>query len=216
MKIAIWNLMRPNAKTIERNQLFLDKLKEAAADIIILTETNSVIQPEGNYHSLSSAQLVGTDQNIDYKQGECRVEIFSRYPFVRQIQTTDPSMSVCGEVETPYGPLIVYGTVIGDLGGRGGTFKEDFETQSEELTKLVKQGNVLLGGDLNISFPEPVYPSHDAADNATTLFKNLSLTNLTKHFPNNAIHCVICSSFIKNKNIQSAAQGLIRESLIIV
>lgn len=201
MKISLWNLMRPHPGSNSRNQFFIDRLNEENADILILTETNTLIKPDGDYHSLSSTRLSGEIKGVKYKEGECRVMVFSKYPFIRLITTANPEMSVCGEVETPFGKLIVYGTVIGDLGGRGGSFKEDLAVQSEELTQLAKQGNVLFGGDLNISFTGPVYPSRDAADKATTLFKNLSLNNLTQHFPNNAVHCVISNSFIENKHI---------------
>ena len=43
MKITIWNLMRPNAGTTERNNLFLETLQKLDSDVVILTETNSIV-----------------------------------------------------------------------------------------------------------------------------------------------------------------------------
>lgn len=206
MKILVWNLMRPNVGTASRSKFFLDRLTEENADIIILTETNTLIHPQGNYYSLSSAALPNKHEGIEYKEGERLVMIFSRYAFIREITTSDPATSVCGEVETPLGKLIIYGTVIGCLGGMKEPFNKDLETQSLELVELVKQGSVLFGGDLNISFSK-AYPTRDAVATCTKLFDKLSLTNLTQHFPNNAIHCVISNSFIENKNIEGCRES---------
>jgi exonuclease III len=53
MKIATWNLERLIKR---KNQLLLDKLVDINADILILTETNSIIQLE-NYTCISTDLL---------------------------------------------------------------------------------------------------------------------------------------------------------------
>ncbi len=201
MQITIANLMRPNAGTILRNRFFIDKLRESNADIIILTETNSVIGPERDYHSLSSASLYQVPGEIDYKERECRVSIFSKYPFIRQLPTQDPTMTVCGEVQTPFGALVIYGTVIGDLGGKGGSFKNDLDVQFAELEQLAKQNNVLFAGDLNISFSGYIYPSREEVNRTKAMFEKLSLSNLTHDLANNAIHCLISDGFLTQRRI---------------
>jgi hypothetical protein len=202
MKIAIWNLMRPNSKTIERNSLFLDTLNQIDPDIIILTETNSIIDFGDKYFSVSTKPLPKLLDKYTYKQGENRVTIFSKFPFVRQIPTADSYTSVCVETKTPLGQLIIYGTIIGFLGGLLEPFKSDLEKQTLDLTQLAKQGNVCFGGDLNIAFSGRAYPSKIVVENVTELFDNLDLTNLTKDFENSAIHCVISNSFLENKQVE--------------
>jgi hypothetical protein len=49
LKIATWNLDRPNRSTELKNKRILDALKKIGADIWILTETNSCICPGEEY-----------------------------------------------------------------------------------------------------------------------------------------------------------------------
>ena len=49
--------MRPNSKTVEKNSLFLDTLNQIDPDIIILTETNSIIDFGDKYFSVSTTAL---------------------------------------------------------------------------------------------------------------------------------------------------------------
>lgn len=62
MKIATWNLERLIKR---KNQLLLDKLVNINADILILTETNSIIQLE-NYTCISTDILPTDFDNIKY------------------------------------------------------------------------------------------------------------------------------------------------------
>ena len=194
--------MRPNSKTVERNSLFLDTLNQIDSDIIILTETNSIIDFGEKYFSVSTNPLPKLVDKYTYELGENRVTIFSKFPFVRQIPIADSYTSVCAEIETPFGQLIIYGTIIGFLGGLLEPFKSDLEKQTLDLTQLVGQGNVFFGGDLNIAFSGRAYPSKLVVEKVAELFDNLALTNLTKEFDNSAIHCVISNSFLENKKVE--------------
>lgn len=201
MKISIWNLMRPNSKTIDRNALFINTINKIDPDILILTETNSVIDFGNKYFSISSKSLPDSFEGYAYKPGENRVTIFSKFPFKRQIATTDIYTSVCAETETPFEKLIIYGTIIGFLGGLLAPFESDLKKQSLELTKLAEQGNICLGGDLNISFSGRAYPSKTIINEVSEFFKNLAMTNLSGHFCNNAIHAIISKNFLGNKKV---------------
>jgi len=81
MKISTWNLMRPNARTIKRNQFFLATLEDLDSDIIVLTETNAVIRLSDKYHSVASLPVQPKFEGIAYEEGENRVTIFSKFPF---------------------------------------------------------------------------------------------------------------------------------------
>ena len=202
MKISVWNLMRPNSKTVERNSLFLDTLNQIDPDIIILTETNSIIDFGDKYFSVSTTALPELVDKYSYEQGENRVTIFSKYPFVRQIPTVDSYTSVCAETETPFGQLIIYGTIIGFLGGLLEPFESDLKKQTLELTQLVGQGNICFAGDLNISFSGKAYPSKLVVKNVSELFDNLAMKNLTKDFNDSAIHSIISNSFLENIKVE--------------
>jgi hypothetical protein len=66
MRIATWNLQRLEKR---KNQLILDKLVDINADILVLTETNSIIQLD-NYTCVSTDLLPTNFDDIKYNVGE--------------------------------------------------------------------------------------------------------------------------------------------------
>ncbi len=50
--------------------------------------------------------------------GEVWAAIWSRFPILQELEVSDPIRSVCVELETPFGGLIVYGTVLPWLSDR--------------------------------------------------------------------------------------------------
>ena len=195
--------MRPNSKTLERNKLFFDTLNQIDPDIIILTETNSIIDFGEKYFSVSTTLLPKLVDKYTYKPGENRVTIFSKFPFIRQIQTADSYTSVCAETMTPFGQLIIYGTIIGYLGGLLEPFESDLKKQTLDLTQIAKKGNICFCGDLNIAFSGRAYPNKPIVKNVSDLFDKLALTNLTKDFNDSAIHAVVSNSFLNNKQFKA-------------
>lgn len=81
MKIAIWNLMRPNAKTVDRNRLFINTINKIDLDIIILTETNSIIEFGDKYFSASTKSLPVKYEDFSYEAGQNRATILSKFLF---------------------------------------------------------------------------------------------------------------------------------------
>ena len=200
MKISVWNLMRPNANTIKRNKLFIKTLQEIDPDIVVLTETNTVIDLGDNYYSVSTLPLPKVIDDVKFKQGENRVTIFSKTPFIKNIPTADAYTSVCAETLTALGPIIIYGTIIGYLGGNKEPFKEDLEKQTLDITGLTKHGNLCFAGDLNVAFSGYPYPSPTIIDDVSKRFEDLDLKIVTKDCKDSAIHAVISNSFLNPLN----------------
>ena len=200
MKISVWNLMRPNASTIERNKLFLKTLQDIDPDIVVLTETNSVINLGDNYYSVSTLPLPDVIKDVKFKQGENRVTIFSKTPFVKNIPTADAYASVCAETLTALGPIIIYGTIIGYLGGKKEPFKDDLEKQFLDISSLAKYGNLCFAGDLNVAFSGSAYPSRLIVNDVSKRFDDLDLKIVTKDCKDSAIHAVISNLFINRFN----------------
>ena len=188
--------MRPNASTIERNKLFLKTLQDIDSDIVVLTETNSVINLGDNYYSVSTLPLPEVIKDVKFKQGENRVTIFSKTAFIKNIPTVDAYTSVCAETLTALGPIIIYGTIIGYLGGNRKPFEEDLEKQTLDISDLVKHGNLCFAGDLNVAFSGSAYPSKLIVDDVSKRFDDLDLKIVTKDFKDSAIHAVISNSFL--------------------
>jgi endonuclease/exonuclease/phosphatase family metal-dependent hydrolase len=117
MKIATWNVERPKLNGWTRNPRIIAKLHEVNADLWILTETNTAISPGDNFFSAA------TLPELNYhKLGESYATIWTRWPMLRNIKTYSSEMAVCIEVESPIGPMIVYGSIItyaNDKGSQG-------------------------------------------------------------------------------------------------
>lgn len=106
VRIATWNLERPTQKGWIKNQRRLDKIREINADVWVLTETNAVIALPNDYRSVASDSISGY-----HKKGENLSTIWSRWK-LRSIPTFDPRWAVCAEVDSPFGAMIIYGTII--------------------------------------------------------------------------------------------------------
>ena len=197
MKILTWNIERPK----NENQLILDKLAEYNADIVILTETNVIINPGKEYISIASKTLTKGYAGINYQAGENRTTIWTKYKTSAQHKTYDNYTSVCAQIETPHGPLNVYATIIGVFGGLGERFKSDLKNQLSDFEKLSSKNPHCIVGDLNVTFSGRVYPSHDARNKLNNAFEKLKLTNLTSEIENNVEHIVLSKDFIQNKKV---------------
>lgn len=106
LRIATWNLERPKPNARSKNLLRIEKIREIDADVWVLTETSSAIALDG-YVSLASETQPGY-----HSTGESFATIWSRWPIRRKLPTFDPFFSVCAEVDSPAGPMIVFGTII--------------------------------------------------------------------------------------------------------
>lgn len=197
MKILIWNIERPK-KAI---QLIPDKLVEYNADIIVLTETNTIINPGAAYSSIETEELTKGHDGIDYQVGENRTTIWTKYKVSERHKTYDNYTSVCAQIETPHGSLNVYATIIGVFGGMGERFKSDLQNQLLDFERLPSENSLCIVGDLNVTFSGRAYPSHEARDKLNAAFEKLNLTNLTAEIENNVDHIVLSKDFIQNKKV---------------
>lgn len=197
MKILTWNIERPK----KSNQLIIDKLAEYNADIVVLTETNTLINPDTEYSSIETETLIKGYDGIDYRVGENRTAIWTKYKTIEQHKTYDNYTSVCAQIETPYGSLNVYATIIGVFGGLGERFKSDLKNQLSDLEKLSSENPLCIVGDLNVTFSGRVYPSHDARNRLNAAFEKLKLINLTSEMENNIDHIILSKDFIQNKKV---------------
>ena len=117
LRIATWNLERPKLNGVAKNSRRLEKILEINADLWVLTETSSAIALEG-YAGLASGSEPGY-----HSAGENFVTIWSRWPIRCQIPTFDQTFTVCAEIDSPFGPMVVFGTIItyANDGGPNGT-----------------------------------------------------------------------------------------------
>ncbi|MEY3898783.1 MAG: hypothetical protein RLZZ214_4305 [Verrucomicrobiota bacterium] len=114
MRIATWNIERPDPADTARNRARMEKIREIDADLWILTETHEVIDLSNTHHGAAT-----TFSARKPLPGEACATVWSRWPIQHSIDTSDPSEAVCVEVAHPDGPLLVYGSIIAYAGYRG-------------------------------------------------------------------------------------------------
>ncbi len=199
MKIVNWNVGRPSkTKAIE----IVKKLNQIDADILVLTETNEKLISFDNYSSISTKYIENDfdgKNTILYKEGEIRTTIWTKYRITNSYQTSDEYTSVCADVETSFGTLMVYGTIIGVFNGLNKRYHSDLENQMNDFEQLFKNKNVCLIGDYNTSFSGHPYPSKIARKKIKTFLDMFCLTNLTGQINDNVCHIAISSNYLEKK-----------------
>lgn len=106
MRIATWNLAKPRRPGKKWHALE-QQLHAIGADVWILTETNSQLSPGLAYSGWHTTPIE------EYHHGpECRTSIWTKLQVVRQISVLDAETCVCVELESQYGPMLVFGAVI--------------------------------------------------------------------------------------------------------
>lgn len=198
MRIATWNLQRIDKR---KNQLILDKLVDINADILVLTETNSIIQLE-NYTCISTDLLPTDFDDIKYNFGENRVSILTKYKATTQHKTFDSYSTVCSDIETPYGLLTVYGSIIGVFANRQPRFDNDLNGQLADFEKIFPGRQVCFAGDLNVTFSGRPWPSNKARQILVDAFNKYNLTNTTSNIADTVDHIVLSNEFLDNKHLE--------------
>ena len=196
MKIATWNIERPT-QSGQKSTAIVDYLKKLNADVLVLTETNKFINLGAEYE-LFHTEIFSGDF---YKSGDRQVTVFSKYPIVRHIPTFRADTSLCLVIDTPYGELVVYGTIIGNFGNGGDQFKLDLEKQLTDFECIGKTQNFCVIGDLNISFSDDVYFTKDGRKKLRNSFEQLGMKIMTEQITQNIDHIVLTKEFIASKKI---------------
>src|SRR5687768_1886217 len=108
MRLATWNLERPRLGSWSKLPALHDRLREISADVWILTETNaqSIALHDTHPHAVFTPPVDG-----HHYPGECWTGIHSRWP-LSPLPTSTPDVAAAVRIDTPYGPLVVYGTVL--------------------------------------------------------------------------------------------------------
>ena len=197
MKILTWNIERLK----KGKDKVLSAITKLDADILILTETNIVINPGAKYNCVATKKLPLQYDGINYKEEENRTTIWSKYSIIDTTETHDNYTSVCADVATEYGNLKVYGTIIGIFGGIGERFTNDLEGSLSDFKKFDRSQSICIAGDLITFLSGYVYPSHKARNSLLEAFDELDMECVTKGLKENVDHIALSKHFILNKNI---------------
>ena len=155
LSIANWNLQRVTPVKA-RGQRITEECEKVDADIWFLIETHQDLIPHQGYTSRFS----GTP-NRESKPGEKWSAIWSRWPMEPlEGYVSDHSRCVAGRIlETPFGELIHYGTVLpwntdlrAEVSSSFEAFSEALSVQKSDWLRLQKDfpnATLIVAGDFN-------------------------------------------------------------------
>lgn len=199
MIIATWNVERLKHKTsLERIKA---ECEQIGADILVLTETDQRLRP--NFKYCYETPLLAAIQPDYYAPTENRVSIYTNYPCVRQHETYDAATSLCVELETERGNLLVYGTIIGIYGNRHLSFKEDLRKQADDVSRLSRLGDgFCICGDFNCSFADNYYFTKLGRSILLETCSQNGIRLLTESMPECIDHVAVTAEFVGNSSVQ--------------
>lgn len=198
MRIATWNIERLKHKN-QINQI-VDRCMTVNADILVVTESDSRLQLDYKY--CHSTPALGHNKDALYEATENRVSIFTNYPCVRQYPTYDENTSICVELKTESGNLIVYGTIIGVFGNRHSSFMPDLKSQMADVQRLSNlTDGFCICGDFNCSFADNYYFTKNGRSQIAETFSKNGIRLLTEMQPECIDHIAVSQSFVKSSQI---------------
>lgn len=204
MKIATWNTERlKHRKSLSE---IISACERTQADILVLTETDQRICPNYKYRFQTptppDVKLPSCDRPLRYEPTEHRVAIFTNYEPVRQHAIFDKYTALCVELETEKGNLLVYGTIIGILGNRHPSFREELRKQLDDYQRLSAVGSLCVCGDFNCSFGDNYYFTKDGRELLLRSFAENQMEPLTAGVPSCIDHIAVSKPLIVNDKIK--------------
>ncbi|MBE9009284.1 endonuclease/exonuclease/phosphatase family protein [Pseudanabaenaceae cyanobacterium LEGE 13415] len=186
-RIATWNLERPTQKGWTKNQRRLEQIRKIDADVWVLTETNQAIDLHPDYES-----VVSVAWKNHHQLGENLTTLWSRWKILQRIATFNPIWAVCAEVESPFGAMIIYGTVITyandkGIGGSSKRWEEhrrSIQQHHEDWQRIQKQFPkhlICIAGDFNQSRDRSGwYEDKQSVEMLSAALQDLSLVCVTE------------------------------------
>jgi exonuclease III len=198
MKIATWNLARPR-KGSDKINAILATIAELDADILVLTETIQSIDPGPQYTGFHTTK----PRESYYRGDERRVSIYSKYDYYEEIATYRSDTSICVHLDTPLGPLAVYGTMMGEEDNDPEQFSSELEKQLQDFERIGKENNLCICGDLNRSFSDNPDFTEKRKRALTRCFAKNNLQNLTSGFSENSDQIILSKSIENNCKVRA-------------
>lgn len=198
MKIATWNVER--LKHYADIDKMMSEIEKVSADILVLTETDERLKPD--YPYCYRTPLLKEIRPDYYKDTENRVSVYSRYKCVNEYLTYDKYTAICVELETEYGNLCVYGTIMGIFGNREKSFKPDLDRQMEDIRILSEEGHrICIIGDYNLSFCDNYYYTSFGREIVLKCFEDRHISILTEQRAECVDHISVSDDYICNTEL---------------
>ncbi|GEM_PF-744908 len=225
--LATWNVRRPYRPNDACFEAIARKLRKLPADIWVLTETHHALSPGEGYQPFASPPLPAhPDRRVDERTTIVWVrpdwqastiptfahlgstEAHPRTTLSYAVTSADTSPAACVLVETPVGPLLVYGTVItwpNDLGpfgedpaqkaGYAQMQHDSILAHGEDWKRLhakYPSAQICVAGDLNTTLDGRRLPTIACSDGLHQALANVEMRHVTQTLDNVIDH--ICLS----------------------
>jgi endonuclease/exonuclease/phosphatase family metal-dependent hydrolase len=160
VRVGTWNVEYGVGE--EKNRRRLRRLLDAGADIWVLTETNDALDLGSDYRSVKT--IPRSSRHVRRRW----TAIWTRFPLMKTVKVEDDSRTAAVVVDTPCGPLLVFGTVLpwntdrGPSGEGRGWSEQDrvLPLQAREWARLREEHPdtpLCVAGDLNMNLGGPHY-----------------------------------------------------------
>jgi len=168
MKIATWNVAYGVSPS--KNLRILEQMERVDADIWVLTETHDELRPptSGTWCAITSDDRPREAEGV--KEGSRWFTIWTRFPVMETVRPDyDSVRTTAGVVDTPFGPLLDFGTVLPWYQDVDRTVAEEITRQTEDMKVMFHSlGDVLIcvAGDFNVNLGGPHYYGKDESKDA--------------------------------------------------
>ena len=198
-KIANWNVERPKSKTKKTN-LALNKIKEVNANIWVLTETSNAIDLKPDYQSVKS-------KNNEKNPDEQWITIWSKWEIINKIDTFDSFRTASALIKTPFGKIIIYGTIIpyhnaGNDSRYGKLAYKMWQMHKEDILRQGQDWQTIISQHKNI----PFFVIGDYNQTRDNLPKGYGTKEgremLSQQLESNALTCVTGIDFASTKQLK--------------
>ncbi len=219
LRLGTWNL--EYAAGAAKNVARLARLRAEDADVWVLTETHDQLDLAATHVPVS------TVQRPTGRTGGRWATIWTRWPVLERLPVEDPLRTVAALLESPVGPLVVYGTVLpwgtdpGPTGKARGWSEMDrvLPLQVGEWRRLRERfpdAPLVVAGDLNMNLGGKHY--YGTASCRKVLREGLADVGLacateTDRVPAGALrhphidHVVVPSAWVPRSRVVSAWEG---------
>lgn len=198
MKIASWNLARPR-KGSDKINAILATLSEWDADILVLTETIIPLDLSKQYQSFHTTKPLASYYRADERQ----VSIYTRYDYYEEIATYRSDTAICVHLDTPLGPIAVYGTLIGTEDNTPGLSLPDLEKQIQDFEKISRETNLCICASLLNPLSEDTAFAEKRKRMLSQTFTKNHLQNLTAGIPENSSPILLSKSVENNYKVRT-------------
>lgn len=221
LRIGTWNL--EYAAGAEKNAARRARLRAEDADVWILTETHDDVDLSASHTAVCSTQ------RPTGRAGGRWTVIWTRWPVVERLAAEDRERTVAAMLESPVGPLIVYGTVLPwhsdpgpDAMSPAKAWTEQDRVLRLQLAEWARLGErfpgvpLVVAGDLNMNLGGPHY--YGTARGRRALREGLAGVGLacateTECVPAGALrhphidHVVVPAAWLPRSRVLSAWEG---------